>query len=63
MGGLFGDKPKPIIAPQVPPPPVIPDVGEEAGDQARRRRPKGRAETFITGDLTPDVTNKKKLLG
>jgi hypothetical protein len=62
MGGLF-DKPKPVEAPIVPDPPVIPDEVDEASDQARRKRPRGRAETFLTGDLTPEVVNKKTLLG
>lgn len=61
MGGLL-DKPKTVTAPPVPPPPPIPEVGEEVGEQARRRRPRGRRETFLTGDLTP-VTEKKRLLG
>ncbi|KKN21097.1 hypothetical protein LCGC14_0928910 [marine sediment metagenome] len=61
MGG-FLDKPKPVTAPPVPPPLAIPDVGEEVGEQARRRAPRGRRETFLTGDLIPE-TGKKKVLG
>lgn len=45
-----------------PPPPATPDVGEEVEDIARRRRPRGRKETFLTGDLVP-ITGKKKVLG
>ena len=65
MGGvltsLFG-APKVAKATQVPPPPAIPDVGEKPGEIARRRRPRGRRETFLTGDLVPE-TGKKKVLG
>ena len=61
MGGLFA-KPRAVTTPAVPPPPAVPDVGEEVGDIARRRRPRGRRETFLTGDLVPE-TEKKRLLG
>ena len=61
MGGLFGS-PKTVKAPPVPPPPAIPDVGEESEEIARRKRPRGRRETFLTGDLVPE-TGKKKVLG
>ncbi len=63
MGGLFG---KPVKAPPVPPPPAIPDVGPEAGEQARKKQPRGRRETIITGDLRPSeqfLTGKKKEFG
>ena len=62
MSGLFGGKPKTVKAPPVPPPPPIPDVGEETGDIARRERPRGREEAFLTGELVPK-TKKKKFLG
>ena len=61
MGGLFS-KPKTVKPPPVPPPPPTPDVGEEVGEQARRKRPRGRRETFLTGDLIPQ-TDKKQFLG
>lgn len=61
MGGLFR-KPKSVKAPRPPAPPAIPVVGEEVGDIARRRVPRGRQETFITGELVPE-TEKKRLLG
>ncbi|KKL12105.1 hypothetical protein LCGC14_2539110 [marine sediment metagenome] len=61
MSGLLS-KPKPVKAPPVPPPVAIPDVGEEVGEQARRKAPRGRRETFLTGDLIPE-TGKKKVLG
>lgn len=62
MGGLF-DKPKaikPILPVKTPP---VPTVGEEVGTQARRRRPRGRRETFLTGDLIPmlDIEKKQRL--
>ncbi len=50
MGGI--DVPS-VKAPPVQPPVPTPDVGTEAGDIARRRRPRGRRETFLTGDLIP----------
>ena len=62
MGGLFGGKPKAVKPPPVPPPVAIPDVGEEVGDIARRSRPRGRRETFLTGELVPEL-DKKKVLG
>lgn len=61
MGGLFS-RPRAVSPPPVPPPPAIPQVGEEVEDIARRRRPRGRRETFLTGDLVP-ATEKKRLLG
>lgn len=61
MGGIFS-KPKAVSAPPVPPPPAIPEVGGEAGDIARRKRPRGRRETFLTGELVPE-TEKKRVLG
>jgi len=56
-------EPKAVKPPPVPPPQAIPEVAEEAKDIARRRRPKGRQETFLTGNLIPETTGKKKLLG
>ena len=50
------------IRPPAPPLP-IPQVGEEVETQARRRRPRGRRETFLTGDLVPSEMGKKKVLG
>lgn len=58
MGGLLGDRPKAIKAPPVPPPPPIPTVGAEVGEQARKRRPRGRRETFLTGALIPELPGK-----
>lgn len=53
-GGIETPKPKPI--------PPIPTVDEKVGDIARKQRPRGREETFLTGDLVPQTT-KKKVLG
>ncbi len=61
MSGLFG-KPETVKPPPVPITPPIPTVGEEVGEQARRKRPRGRKETFLTGELIPE-TEKKKVLG
>jgi hypothetical protein len=57
-------KPKAVKPPPVPAPlaPVATADTKQAGEQVRRRAPSGRAETFITGDLTPK-TKKKQLLG
>lgn len=62
--GLF-DKPKTVKAPKPAPPLATPTVGEEVGDIARRKRPRGREETFLTGDLIPteDELKKKRLGG
>lgn len=62
--------PDPIVFPEVKPatpPPTISEV-QEAGDEARKRslRGRGRRGTFLTGDVTPDLTpttGKKRLLG
>lgn len=62
MGGIFSKAQKIAKTPPVPPPLPIPQVGEEVGTQARRRRPRGRRETFLTGDLIPE-TEKKRVLG
>ncbi len=62
MGGLF-DKPKVTKTPPVPPPPPVPTVGKEVGEQARKKRPRGRRETFLTGDLIPEQSLGKSLLG
>ena len=64
MGGLL-DKPKAVKAPPVPIAPPVPTVDTEAvGTQARKARPRGREETFLTGDLIPTESElKKKKLG
>ena len=61
MSGLFdggGD----IKTPPVPKAPPIPTVDEQVKDIARKKRPRGRQETFLTGDLIPETT-KKRILG
>lgn len=63
MGGLI-DKPKVIKAPPVPITPPVPTVDTDTvGTQARRERPRGRQETFLTGALIPteEELKKKKL--
>ncbi len=60
MGGLL-DKPKAVKPPPVPPIPPVPTVGEEPSEQARKKRPRGRRETFLTGDLIPETTKKRRL--
>lgn len=61
MGGLFSS-PKPVKPPAPPPPVAIPEVPGEVKEFARRRVPRGRRETFLTGDLVPEE-EKKKVLG
>jgi len=53
---------KPVKTPPIAPPEAIPDVSPETEEQARKKRPRGRQETFLTGDLAPETT-KKKVLG
>lgn len=59
----MGGQPEVVKPPLISPPVAIPEVGDEVGEQARRRRPQGRRKTFLTGDLTPEFTGKKALLG
>ncbi len=61
MSGLFGGKPSVVEAPPLPAPVAIPEVGEEVGDIARRKRPRGRRETFLTGELIPAEQDLSKL--
>ena len=62
MSGLVS-KPK-TVKPSPPPAPLaVPEVGEEVGVQARRKRPRGFKETFLTGDLIPVLEEKKERLG
>ena len=61
MSGLFGGGGT-VTPPKPKPAPPVPTVGEEVGDIARRTRPRGREETFLTGDLVPKFTGKKKRL-
>ena len=60
MSGLLS-KPKTVRPPAAKPPLAVPDVGAEVGTQAKRRRPRGRRETFLTGDLIPETEDKKFL--
>lgn len=61
MSGLFGGKPSVVKAPPLLGPAAIPEVGEEVKDIARRKRPRGRKETFLTGELVPAEQDLKKL--
>lgn len=60
MSGLFdgGDVVKPAPPKPVPP---IPTPDPTVGEQAKKRRPRGFAETFLTGDLVPETGKKSKL--
>ena len=55
-------KPRTTPKPKLPSPVAIPEEGGEAGIGARRKRPRGRRETFLTGDLVPE-TGKKRFFG
>ncbi len=62
MGGLFSS-PKTVKPPAPTPAPPVPTVDTDTVEsQARRTRPRGRRETFLTGDLIPETT-KKTVLG
>lgn len=65
MGGLFGGKPKTVKAPPVPDPPPIPVVSDESEEFAIKEQQKrsGVRQTFLTGNLTPKTTGKKRTLG
>ena len=56
----------PVELPEPPPPeppPALADVtGAGEAERKRLRRKRGRRETFITGELTPE-TGKKTVLG
>jgi hypothetical protein len=52
--------PKTVQAPPVPPPIAVPEVSEEVEDIAKRKRPRGRRETFLTGDLIPGLEEGNK---
>lgn len=58
MSGLF-EKPKTVKPGTPKPAPPIPTASEEASEQAKKKRPRGRRETFLTGDLIPETTGKK----
>ena len=61
MGSLFSKPKATKIAPPKPvaPPPL--ETADQAGEQARKRKPSGRESTFLTGDLVPEQTKKAKL--
>ena len=55
--------PPSLKLPEPAAPPALPQIDTEAAKRkAARRRGGGRAETFITGDLTPS-TGKRQVLG
>lgn len=59
MSGLFDDTVKPGTPKPAPP---VPTPDPTVGEQAKKKRPRGRLETFLTGDLIPE-TGKKSVLG
>ena len=65
MGGLFGSKPKPVVAPPVPDPPPVPVVSDEAEEfaLAEQKRASSIGKTFLTGNLSPRSTGRKRTLG
>ena len=61
MSGLFGDDPK-VVKPAPPKPvPPIPTATEEVSEQAKKKRPRGFRDTFLTGDLVPETSKRKDL--
>ncbi len=65
MGSIFGGGKTKAVKPPVAAiqaPAAVPEVGAEVKDIARRKRPRGFRETFLTGDLIPE-TGKKKVFG
>ena len=60
MSGLVS-KPKTVKPPARGGALAVPEVGEEVRTQARRRRPRGRRETFLTGDLIPILEEETRL--
>ena len=60
MSGLLS-KPKTIKPPDPAPAPPVPVVDEKVEDIARKTRPRGRRETFLTGELVPETDKKRKL--
>ena len=60
MSGLVS-KPRTVRPPAAKPPLAVPTAGEEVGTQARRRLPRGRIKTFLTGDLIPMLEEEKKV--
>ena len=64
MGSLFS-KPKAPKPPKLPPAPALPSVDPMVEDEtmARAKRRSGFSKTILTGNLTPEDTGKKKLLG
>ena len=64
MGSLFS-KPKAAKPPPLKPAPAIPTVDPNfEGEMASKiRRRSGFSKTILTGNLSPEDTGKKKLLG
>ena len=61
MSGLFGTPKTPTPpTPKPPPPPPRVDT-DQVGTEARKRRGRGFEETFLTGDLVPEVDVNKNL--
>ena len=54
-------EPEEVVAPPVKLIPPVPTVDTQVEDIAKKRRPRGRLETFLTGDLIPETGKKKKL--
>jgi len=64
MGSLFS-KPKSPKPPPIRPAPALPTVDEnfEGEMDSKIRRRSGFSKTILTGNLSPEDTGKKKLLG
>ena len=64
MSGAF-DEPEKITAPAVSDPEPLPTVEDDVGDEVAKQEQKksGANKAFVTGNLTPKSTGKKKFLG
>ena len=65
MGSVFGEKPKKVTPPVPDPPQAVPVASTEAEDFAAKQQAKksGATKAFLTGNLIPKSSGKKKTLG
>jgi len=61
MGSVFSSPKKTKLPPPkaVAPPPTA--SAEQAGEEVKKKKPTGRAATFLTGDLVPEQKKKSSL--
>jgi len=63
MGGMFSKPKKPPPPPPPEPPIAIPETGEAETTIKRKTVKSGRGGTILAGELTPESTRKKRILG